>query len=114
MESRQRAPDAPHTEPAGALTFFLGCLGGRGANSNPIFPSGCLTRKAEKGRLLRLEINLCRRSVRPVVNSLVICSRSMVRCRMILPERKSHVRFGPVAFSQMKFIGCSKTRQPPL
>src|SRR5262245_36118254 len=37
----------------GALggAFFFGWRTGRGANSKPTLPSGCLTRKAEKGRL---------------------------------------------------------------
>ncbi len=69
------------------------------SNSKPILPSGCRTRNAEKPRLVRAETN-CSRSVLPVASSFCICARSIGRCRITRPERKSHVFSGPTAFSQ--------------
>ena len=74
-------------------------VGSRGANSKPTLPSGCTTRNAENGRRVRADTN-CRRSVFFVASSLPICAGSTGRCRIVRPERKSHVFSGPTAFSQ--------------
>src|SRR5207253_4594227 len=75
-------------------------LGARAWNSKPIFPSGCLTRKALNLRPF-FETKPVSRSVRPVSSSFFICSRSIGCCRIIRPERKSQLLFGPTAFSQV-------------
>src|SRR5262249_46042016 len=75
---------------SGAGASALG-LPARGANSNRTFPSGPRTRNAENGRPLR-EMKRCSRSVFPVASSFSTCSRSIGRCRMMRPERKSQRR----------------------
>src|SRR4029077_20639076 len=60
------------------------------------------------------EMNRSSKSVLPVSSSLFTCSRSIERCKMTLPDRKSHVLFGPVEFSKKKLIPNSNTRPPHL
>src|SRR5262249_17833091 len=45
-------------------------------------------------------MNRSSKSVLPLASSLFICSRSIGRCRITLPDRKSQVLFGPTEFSQ--------------
>src|SRR5207253_5348930 len=52
------------------------------------------TRNALKGLTLR-EMKRSSKSVLPVSSSFFICSRSTDRCRITLPDQKSHVLFKP-------------------
>src|SRR4029077_316805 len=85
------------TDSFGFRSLFV--FGSRFSNSKPTSFLSVNTRYALKGLPLR-EINRSSKSVLPVVSSLFTCSRSTGRCRMTLPDRKSHVLFGPTEFSQ--------------
>src|SRR6185312_17127396 len=74
-------------------------LPSRGGKSNAVLPSFTM-RNALNGRLFFLEMNFVNRSVLPSASSFLICSGGISCCKMILPERKSHVGEGPVCFSQ--------------
>src|SRR6266536_2309924 len=78
-------------QPVHARAVFSG-------NSKPTFPLSNF-RYAENGRP-RFEMKPSSKSVLPVASSFFICSRSIDRWRMTLPDRKSHVLFGPTEFSQ--------------
>ena len=72
----------------------------------------CRTRYAENGRRVRDDTN-CSRSVLPVASSFCICARSIGRCRIMRPERKSQVLSGPDRFLADVRVRQSRTRAMP-
>src|SRR2546423_460082 len=81
----------------GAAIFFFGFVF-FSSNWKPTFPFSNF-RYAEKARPF-LEINLCKRSVFPVVISFCTCSFGISRCNMFLLMRKLQVLGVAMAFSQ--------------
>src|SRR5438046_9664974 len=114
------APDIGHS-PSGSWPvksiFAAGCFGFRSflffgsrfSNSKPTSFLSVNTRNALNGLPLR-EMKRSSKSVLPVLNSFFICSRSTDCCKMIFPDRKSHVLFGPTDFSHTEVIPSSKSR----
>src|ERR1041385_3258165 len=72
----------------------------RGANSKLTLPS-FTTRNASNLRPVLFETKPLSKSVLPSLNNFATCALSIGCCKMIAPVLKSHVLFGPVAFSQM-------------